>query len=466
VTAIEEFVEYPENDQGNGQRFVMRERHRTLYVPALGWHVWDGRRWQYDQSEKKVRKAAHKVVEKIYDESKHADNPTKRTKFAVLSGGSARISGMLMEAKPYLTVELEELDANPWLFNVENGTIDLSTGKLNEHDPEDRITKLAPVTFDEDATRPIFDEFLKAVLPDEELREFIQCFAGHSLSGDTREQCLAFLYGTGANGKSTLLDPLKRLLGDYGTTLPFASLLLDNRRQGGAASPDIASLPGVRMVLASEPDVGVRFSEALLKSMTGGDTISARKLHKDFFEFKPEAKLWLAGNHKPNIKGNDEGIWRRIRIVPFQQTFKEDDRDPELPGKLWEERAGILNWMLEGCLKWQREGLPIPEAVTEATQEYRTENDPIGEFFEDCVVVDNSANVRSADLYQRYTQYSEDNGLSPVSQKAFAQILKERGFQSEKVGVKFWRGLRLVDIQPSMVQPEYSNNYNRIDDVC
>ena len=452
-----------ENDLGNASRFVERYGSRVLYVDQFGWFVWNGKRWKSDPTEKAVRKLAHKTAKAIFDESKLVEEPLKRTKFAIRSGHSPRITAMQRETRGDLERSVEELDRDPWLLNVENGTLDLRTGKLGKHKQDDLITKLAPIKFDLEAKHDQLDQFFERIMPDEELREFIQRFSGYTMTGDTGEQCLVFSHGMGANGKTTLQELLSRILGDYATVLPFTSLLHNDRHQGGTASPDLARLVGARMVCTSEPDINTRFSEALLKQLTGGDTIAARKLHKDFFEFKAKFKLWLTGNHKPNIKGNDEGIWRRIKLVPFNETIPEEERDAELPEKLWNDRSGILNWMIAGCLAWQKTGLQTPAAVTDATKEYRRENDPIGDFFEDCIVEDHKGQVSSARLRERYEAYCIDNGLQSVSQKAFAQILRERGYENDKIGgLKYWMGFRLLDIEPSMVHSEYAHDTNSL----
>lgn len=244
-------------------------------------------------------------------------------KFGNASGNAPKISAMLTEAAPHLRRPPADMDRDPMLLNVANGTLDLSAldAGLRSHDRDDRITRVAPVAFDPDADCPRFREFLDRILPDKEVHVFVQTFFGYALTGDTGEQKLAAFHGAGANGKSTLQNIVAAVMGDYAMTTPIDSFLHNNRKGGGDATPDLARLPGARLVIASEPEIGARISESVVKAITGGDMMAVRRLHKEFFEFRPEFKLVFSCNIKPTIRGADEGIWRRIMLVPFDKQI-------------------------------------------------------------------------------------------------------------------------------------------------
>jgi putative DNA primase/helicase len=278
----------------------------------------------------------------------------------------------LAQSEAKIVVHTDSLDTDPLLLNVNTGTIDLRTGHQHPHDRGDLITKLAPIDYDPHAKAPAWQAFLDRVLEgDQALAELLRRAVGYSLTGTTGEQVLFILHGAGANGKSTFLEILRALHGDYGQQAP-PELLVDRRN---IIPNDVARLPGVRCLAAAESGEGGRLNESLVKSLTGGDTVAARFMRGEWFEFTPQFTPWLATNHKPTIRGTDEGIWRRIRLIPFNVTIPPDQRDPDLPAKLRAELPGILNWALEGCLAWQADGLTNPAAVEEATAEYRAEQD-------------------------------------------------------------------------------------------
>ena len=243
------------------------------------------------------------------------------------------------------------------------------------------ITKLAPVNFEPDAACPRWLEFLSRIMDgNEQLIDFLQRAVGYALTGETSEQCLFIFYGSGANGKSTFLQTMSYVLGDYSMSTPTETLLVKRR---GAIPNDVARLKGARFVIACEADAENRLAESLIKQMTGGDTISARFLHQEWFDFEPTHKVFFGTNHKPVIKGTDYAIWRRIRLVPFEITIPEGERDKNLPEKLKAEADGILAWAVQGCLVWQQQGLGVPEEVKAATDSYREEMDILGEFLKD-----------------------------------------------------------------------------------
>ena len=295
-----------------------------------------------------------------------------------------------------------------------------------------------PIDFDPDAECPIFLAFLERVMAGNcALIAFLQRAVGYSLTGLTGEQVLFLLYGLGANGKSTLLEILRALLGDYAQQTEFSTFLV--RKQDGVRN-DLARLRGARFVSAVEMEGERRLSEALVKQLTGGDTISARFLFSEFFEFLPAFKLWLAANHKPEIRGTDHAMWRRVRLIPFTVTIPDDAQDKSLPAKLRAELPGILAWAVRGCLQWQANGLDAPDEVTRATEDYRAEMDVLGDFLAERCIDESGTHVLAADLYGAYRLWSEQNGAEAISGVAFARRLTERGFTRVRVGKKQARG--------------------------
>jgi putative DNA primase/helicase len=420
----------PLTDLGNARRFIAKHGHNLRYVPHWKkWLIWDGVRWAEDAINE-ITYLATETIRGLYGEVHRIEDHEKRTGFArhlVHSESHSRIVSMLKlaESVPGVAATPELLDADPWALNLLNGTLNLRTGQLREHRREDRITKLAPVAYDPEAQCPRWDAFLFRVLGgDTELIRFVQKAVGYTLTGSTEEQCFLILYGTGANGKSTLIQTLRALLSDYARQTPIETLLV---KSGDGPRNDVARLHGARFVAAVEAESGKRLAEALVKQLTGGDTVTARFLYGEHFEFQPTFKLWLAVNHKPVVQGTDHAIWRRIRLLPFTVTIPEGEQDRQLAEKLQAELPGILRWAVEGCLLWQQEGLAVPLVVKQATSGYRSEMDVGAAFIAQCCVLEPQQTVSSGDLYTAYKAWCEDMGESPMSQKALADMLKERG---------------------------------------
>src|SRR5215218_9158131 len=438
---------YMRTDLGNSERFVDAHRDRVLWCPARkSFLCWDGKRYAWDERGEAV-KLAHATARSIFHEAADAEGEKEQkaiTKWALASQNESRINAMLSQARPYLAVGMEELDRDPWLINCQNGTLDLRTGKLKDHDPADRITKIVPVDYNPDAPCPRFKQFLKEALVDEAVIKFVKRYSGYTLTGITRERLLAILYGFGRNGKTTLVELLHEVLGDYARNTDVETLLI-KKYQG--VGNDVAALKGARFVSAAEVEKGRRLAESKLKQLTGRDTVTARFLFGENFDFKPEFKLWLSTNNKPVIQGTDDAIWDRIRLIPFTQRFDSRRADPKLPDKLRDELAGVFAWMVEGCLEWQEHGLEEPKTVTDATKQYREEMDTLASFLDEVCVIGPGHKVLAEKLYQSYAMWCDKSGERKDPKKAFVARLEERGFERrrETAGVNkgryIWLGI-------------------------
>jgi putative DNA primase/helicase len=420
-------------DLGNAERFVAQHGENVRYCYQWGkWLVWTGARWERDEAGK-VHRLAKETVRSIYEEAAAAEDDGRRkelAKHATRSEAEPRIRAMLELAKSEVPVSPEELDADPWVLNCKNGTVDLvGSGELMPHRREDLITKIAPVEYDPGAAAPTWEAFLERVLPGEGLRAFVQRAVGYSATGDTSEQCMVINYGIGANGKSTFQEALVAALGDYAVRTPTEMLLA--KRAGGIPN-DVARLKGARFVAASETEEGRRLAESLIKDLTGQDTISARFMRAEWFDFRPTHKLWLSTNHKPEIRGTDNAIWRRIRLVPWSVAIPPAQQDKKLLTKLRKELPGILAWAVRGCLQWQREGLGEPEEVRRATGEYRAEMDLLRDFFAERCVIADDAWAMAADLLAAYDRWRVPNNERELTMTKFGRMLVERGFRKAR----------------------------------
>jgi P4 family phage/plasmid primase-like protien len=435
-------------DLGNAERLVAYAGLDLRYIyPWDSWLCWMGRVWERDVSGEILRRSRDTVRTTAAFASAIPDKEPRERLFrhALRTESAGKMQAMVALARPLLFIDPALLDQRPWLFNCGNGTLDLRRGTLRKHRRGDLLTKVSDVPYDPKATCPRWDAFLDRVMDgNDELITFLQRAVGYSLTGSTREQVLFLLWGIGANGKSTFVDIVRSLVGGYAVQAEFSTFL---KQDSDSVRNDVARLVGSRFVAAVEAEGGRPLAEAMVKQMTGGDFVTARFLFKEYFEYKPTFKVWLAANHKPTIRGTDHGIWRRIRLIPFLVTIPEDERDPDLVSKLEDELPGILAWAVRGCLDWQIEGLGHPQDVRDATESFRDEMDALGGLLDECCVVEPSAVVRSSALYLAYKKWAEDNGERVMSKKAMAMRLTERGFQRFKGtrGARCWRGLRLQD---------------------
>jgi putative DNA primase/helicase len=448
------------SDQGNAQRLVAC--HGDDFRHCYPWKkdlVWTGRVWEIDNTGQ-VERWAKDTIRQMYAGAAREPDENRRARLAehaLWSEDAKRIHNMiaLARSEPGVPVLPRQLDLDPWLLNVLNGTVDLRTGKLREHRRADSLTRLCPVDYDPAAVCPLWEWFLCGTFPatgdaaeapgDRELIRYLQRYLGYCLSGNVSEQILAIFWGKGANGKSTLLTLLLELLGmDY--AIKAAPDLLLTKKE--AHPTEKADLFGRRLVAAIETEEGGRLAEALVKDLTGGDRIRARRMREDFWEFSPTHKLILCTNHKPKIRGTDHAIWRRLRLFPFTVTIPDEQQDKQLLDKLRAERKGVLAWLVRGCLDWQREGLGLPEAVRAATEGYRSEQDLLAGFIEECCITGSSSyRCRAGELYGRFRAWCEASGEAKgsevPSQRKVGEALTERGFERRTSNGTWYLGIGL-----------------------
>ena len=440
---------YPLTDLGNAERFVALWRPEVCWVPERGlWRVWDRTCWADDVGGAGVMSRSRKTIRGMLADAAQIDSREERDALvahARASESKHRVEGMLFFVRSMLSVSINAFDTNPDLFNLQNGTKDLRTGELRPHDPADLITRLAPVAYDPYATCPVWLAFLIRVLPSPSVRRFLQKFIGYSMTGHVTEHVLAFLYGQGANGKSTFVTTLQRLMGTYARQMPGELLL--SRSNGQSHPSELTALLGVRFAACSEIEERRRFDEPRVKALTGGDKVSARYLYAELFEFWPTAKLCIAGNSKPEVTGQDEGIWRRFALVYFDQTIPPGERDQQLAAKLAKELPGILSWAFEGTRLWREEGLQPPEEIRFATEKYRADEDFVAAFVDECCERASEAWVSSADLHRAYTQWAKTGEGLHLKQKKLGDRIRKLGFDdAKKKAGRGWAGLRLLPV--------------------
>jgi len=440
-------------DLGNARRFV--GAHHEHVRCATGrrsriWYAWDGPRWVPDATGA-IERLAKTTVRDLYREAATLTDTDARDgllKHAAKSEAAPRVKALLELAstEPEVALTADAFDADPWLLNVNNGTLNLKTGKLQKHQREDLITKLAPVDWDPKAKAPRWTQFLHEITDgDRELQAYLQRIVGYGATGDVREECLFFCYGQGGNGKSKFFETIRAVLGDYAQQSDFSTFM---ERHGDGPRNDLARMRGARFVTASEASGERPFDGRILKQLTGGDTITARKLYEELFEFKPQHKLFLAANHKPVVKEQSEAFWRRLRLIPFTVTFDRTRRDDKLLGKLLSERNGILQWIAVGCLEWQRNGLGIPSIVRKATNVYKEENDVLGEFVASSCVLDPAAWASTTELFRAFNDWwlGARGTRTPISVAWFSRLLSERAelTPTKRNGVRGWRGINTL----------------------
>ncbi len=450
-------------EYGLARRFILKHYQNVRYCHTWkSWLIYDGRRWKRDE-DGEIKRRMKEVTQAIFDkgmrETDNSDERDRLLKFAIKCE-ALRIQEnalKLAESEKEVASIASQFDRNTMLLNCSNGTLDLSTGILRPHRSKDMITKLAPVRYDPTAQLSLWDKFLADTTSgDEEFLAFLQRCVGYSLTGKTLEESLFFVYGPTCSGKSTFLAALKAALGDYASTANFECFLARNQQTGGPRN-DIARLVGQRLVVSTEVDEGKKMAEGLLKLITGGDTIAARFLYQEEFEFQPQFKLWLCANTRPKLRDNDDALWRRIHIVPFAHTIPKDQRDPQVKATLSnpdEAGAAILAWAVQGCLAWQKEGLGTSEATDKATIDYKEEMDPLAPFLADCCIEGVYCEVTRTNIRQAYNTWAKQNKEWPMKIREFTQRLRTREYTEIglKIGghvVRGWRGVGLRSSVPS-----------------
>lgn len=418
--------------------FAETNANALRYVAAQGkWFIWDGKRWVPDET-LAVRDRIRQVCRQV---AVQCDQP--KVAKPIASAKTVTAVERLAQADRQIAATVDQWDADPWLLNTPAGVIDLRTSTLRGHKPGDYLTKITGVAPDTDCPIPTWLAFLDRITDGKgELVEYLQRVAGYSLTGSTREHSLFFCYGLGANGKSTFLNAITWAVGDYHRTAAVETFTASNHDRHPT---DLAALQGARLVTAVETEEGRRWAESRIKSLTGGDKIAARFMRQDFFEFTPQFKLIIAGNHKPGLRSVDEAIRRRFNLIPFTVTIPPQERDETLPDRLRAELPGILAWMIQGCADWLEHGLAPPEVVTAATAAYLEGEDAIGAWLEEVAVRDPNAWERSADLFASWASWGAKTGEHVGSQIRFGQKLEAHGIiPARHNSARGYLGLRLL----------------------
>lgn len=466
--------QYDMTDTGNAQR--LRDKYngdiRYSFVRKK-WFYWTGKVWAVDYTGE-IKKLADVIVNEIKkeafaepDESKQEELLKWANKTASSRGKEAMIKETQhLEGIPILT---EETDGFTDYINCQNGIINLRNGELIPHDSNYMMTKISYAEYDNSGKKPeMWLKFLDDVTNhDKELQDYLQKCVGYSLTGSIREQCMFFLYGIGNNGKSTFLDIIGDLLGTYSANVQPETIMLKRSGDGGANS-DIARLKGARFVVSEEPTEGVRLNEGLVKQLTGGGKVTCRFLYGDEFEYNPEFKIWVGTNHKPVIRGTDTGIWRRVRLIPFEVNIPKDKVDKNLKYKLRKELPQIMKWAVDGCIKWQNEGFTSPERVEKATAEYKLEMDVLANFCEACVVIDydSTEKFKATDLYGIYTAWANQNNESFVmsSRKFFNEITKKLPEKTRNSSGITYGKIKITDYAKELIAPKSQSRNFSIND--
>ena len=449
IQTADDTAKYTPNDAGRAQQFIDRWKDFVRYVPEWGqWLIWRDHFWQPDDDGAIHRLAiehSRKLgieAAQIVDDRARAD----AVKTALTLGNAKYIGYMLELAKVdfRIVVHADQLDQSPDLLGVLNGVVDLTLGSFRPGQRADLITKRAGAEYQAGAACPRWLQFIYEVTcGDEELARYLQKWVGYTLTGWVIEQCFAFLYGAGNNGKSKFIEAIRALLGDCGLSAPLSLIALSPN--GREPTHDLAGLQGARFVVGPELEQGMRLAESRIKDLTGGDTISGRRLYKESFNFNPVAKLWLFGNHKPTITGTDIGIWRRVRLIPFEAEISEERKDPDLGTKLMVELPGILLWALDGVAAWRAAGLHSPARVSDAVIEYKTEEDWLGDFLSTQVENTPEHRVTFGDMYSRYQLWAGRGGVRfPMSSRTLAKALRQHGLTDGRSnGGSFWLNVTL-----------------------
>jgi putative DNA primase/helicase len=440
---------YTFDDTGNSERIIDTFGENIRYDNInKEWIYYDGRKWCIDCTGA-IKRMCDEVVEKmryeldVYLRGAEDEDEMEKVfnKHIKASRSNKAKVAMIKQSEHQVPVLPQYMDNYGDYINTPNGIINLKSGELLPHDNGKMLSKITNTEYTDKIDYPMWSNFLETTFKgDKDLIRYIQKAIGYSLTGSTEEQCAFFCYGDGRNGKSTFLDTISDILGDYAINIQPETIMV--KKQNGGANSDIARLKGARFVVSVEPEEGMRLNEGLVKQLTGGDKVTARKLYGNEFEFSPEFKLWMGTNHKPIIRGTDTGIWRRIRLIPFTTKIDEDKVDKHLKQKLKQEYPAILNWAVDGCLLWRREGLNMPEVVEESVKEYRNEMDVISNFLSECTLT--GGNEKAGDLYQGYKTWATENSEYLMSSTKFGIEISKRFEKVKCNNATFYRDIALA----------------------
>lgn len=440
---------YHRTELGNAERLLDAYGAQLRYTKAMGYVAWDGKRW-LPGAELSVEHWAKAVIRDLYREAAElaggaadasgdgereqiANEAQELMKWAISSEKAKMVTAMLMLARSACAVDIDQFDREPWLFNCQNGTIDLRTGELRAHRREDYLMQIGSVAYDPTATCPRWERFIREIMLDDmEMVAYLQRALGYALSGDTSPQEWYLMVGEGENGKTVLMETIAAIFGEYAhMMLPETITMTGQPRRGQDASPDIAILKGKRFVRVTETQEGARIDASRIKSLSGSDEQTARFHYKGFFTFRPTAKMFIYTNHKPESRETAHAFWRRVRYIPFDLNLREhpERKDAQLPEKLRAELPGILAWLVRGCLAWQRDGLNPPQRVLEATEAYRAESDVLADFLSTYCVLGSDYEVRASVLYDKYVKWCQETGERQHNMRRFGKALTERGIQ-------------------------------------
>lgn len=442
---------YKTTDMGNAERLIQVASGNLRFIGG-DWYYFQNGAWRPDAA--KARELVKKGVAGLlwkevegYTQERNEDAIKKVISWARHTESTKAVDSALRMAHsdPAIFTKIEQMDADPMLLNCKNGTLNLESGKLTAHNKNQLLSKQIMVDYNPAATCPKWQTFLDRIFNhDAELIEYMQKAVGYSLTGSTKQQVWFLCFGHGANGKSVFINTMLELLSDYGAQAA-PDLLLQSKQQRHPA--EFADLKGKRMVVSQESDEGRLLAEAAIKQMTGGDTMTARHLYGHFFEFKSTHKLWLATNHRPAVRDTTESTWRRLKLIPFEVTIPEPERNHNLQDELRAEFQGILLWAVQGCLKWQKCGLKDAAAIIRATDLYRKDSDTIGNFIGECAQKSPGQHVKQSTIYERYTAWALNSGCRPLSSKRFREALEERGYRQSVItnNVRVIDGITLLD---------------------
>lgn len=469
-------LDFPKNvydmtDTGNAQRL------RNKYVGNIKysyiqkeWYYWTGKVWQVDNSGE-IKKLADVIIDDMKKEAFRADGDIQDEllKWCNRTASSKGKTNMITETQHLegIPVQPDEFDAYTDYINCQNGIVNLRTGELLPHDSNFMMTRICYTDYDTTCGEPkLWLKFLNDVCNgDKELINYLQKCVGYSLSGSIREQCAFFIYGIGNNGKSTFLDTISDLMGTYASNVQPETIMV--KKNDGGANSDIARLKSSRFVTSVEPNEGVRLNEGLVKQLTGGDKVTCRFLYGKEFEYVPEFKIWIGTNHKPTIRGTDVGIWRRIKLIPFEVNIPKDKVDKTLKYKLRKELPQIFNWAVQGCIKWQEEGLELPKCVQDATKEYKAEMDILTNFMEQCVEIDYKSPepIMAPQLFNLYTIWAQKNNeYQMTSRKFYTEIAKKVPEKTRIHEGVCYKGIKLNDYAKQLLAPKENTRNYSIDD--